>query len=397
MAFFRTSRTSPTSATSPMPVPNATRPGSRNDGIDLLRGLSILFVVVHHLALKFRLPLGPSLLGDVLPTRVIKGISFNGYEAVFVFFVISGFVITRRSLARYGSLDAMRWRHFYTLRAARIFPLLLPLLAVLCVMHLLGVPSFVIDKPGQSVAGALASALTMTLNWYEGRTNWLPGGWDVLWSLSIEECFYLVFPVFCLLLRGPWRVLALMALALSLPWTRSALQGNEIWQEKAYLPGMAAIAWGVLTALAMQRVTLPRQVARALAGLGVAGLLAVVFYGDVLWPLMHDHVMSLLCVSAALWLAAAHGSTRVVPRGLRWLTQMGRWSYEIYLSHMFVVLAVTPAYLAVANGDMRWTFLVYVPVLIVCTLLGGALHRHVSAPAARRLLRDRVTAAPAGA
>lgn len=382
-----------------MALPPAQAPAlrTRNDGIDLLRGLSILFVVVHHLALKFRLPLGPSLLGDVLPERIVKGISFNGYEAVFVFFVISGFVITRRSLERYGSLDAMRWRHFYAMRAVRIFPLLLLLLAVLSVMHLLGVPTFVINKPGQSLAGAVTSALTMTLNWYEGRTNWLPGGWDVLWSLSIEECFYLAFPLLCLLLRGPWRVLALVALAVSLPWTRAALAGNEIWQEKAYLPGMAAIAWGVLTALLMQRVTLSRGVARGLGVLGVAGLLAVVFFNDVLWPRLHDHVMLLLCLSAALWLAAAHGSVRAMPRGFGWLTQMGRWSYEIYLSHMFVVLAVTPAYRALAGNDMRWTFLVYVPALIVCTLLGGALHRHVSGPAARRLLPRQPDVTPAAA
>ncbi|MFK0376233.1 acyltransferase family protein [Pandoraea sp. NPDC090278] len=382
-----------------MALPPAQAPAlrTRNDGIDLLRGLSILFVVVHHLALKFRLPLGPSLLGDVLPERIVKGISFNGYEAVFVFFVISGFVITRRSLERYGSLDAMRWRHFYALRAVRIFPLLLLLLAVLSVMHLLGVPTFVINKPGQSLAGALTSALTMTLNWYEGRTNWLPGGWDVLWSLSIEECFYLAFPLLCLLLRGPWRVFALLALAVSLPWTRAALAGNEIWQEKAYLPGMAAIAWGVLTALLMQRVTLSRGVARGLGALGVTGLLAVVFFNDLLWPRLHDHVMLLLCLSAALWLAAAHGSMRAMPRGFGWLTQMGRWSYEIYLSHMFVVLAVTPAYRALAGDDMRWTFLVYVPVLIVCTLLGGALHRHVSGPAARRLLPRQPGVTPAAA
>ncbi|AJC22464.1 acyltransferase family protein [Pandoraea pulmonicola] len=374
---------------------HATSQRARNDGIDLLRGLSILFVVVHHLALKFRLPLGPSLLGDMLPQRIVNGLSFNGYEAVFVFFVISGFVITRRSLERYGSLDHMRWRNFYALRAVRIFPLLVMLLAVLAVMHWLAVPGFVINKPGQSLGGALASALTMTLNWYEGRTNWLPGAWDVLWSLSIEECFYLAFPLVCLVLRGHWRILALAMLALSLPWTRAALQGNEIWQEKAYLPGMAAIAWGVLTALAMQRVTLPRVIARAIGVLGVVGLLAVVFFGDVLWNALHDGVMLVLCASAACWLAAAHGSTRAVPRTWQWLTRMGRWSYEIYLSHMFVVLAVTPAYLALAGGDMRWTFLVYPPVLVACTFLGGVLHRCVSSPAARRLMRQE--AAPGAA
>lgn len=372
----------------PLPVsPERALPQrGRNDGIDLLRGLSILFVVAHHLALRFRLPLGPSLLGDILPKRIIDGLSFNGYEAVFVFFVISGFVITRRSLERYGSLDAFRWRNFYALRAVRIFPLLLLLLAILAVMHWLAVPGFVINKPGQTLGGALLSALTMTLNWYEGRTNWLPGAWDVLWSLSIEECFYLAFPLFCLAVRGPWRVMALIVLALSLPWTRAALHGNEIWQEKAYLPGMAAIAWGVLTALFVQRVTLPRQLARGVGVAAVLGLLAVVFFGDVLGRWLHDFIMLLLCASAACWLAAAHGSYRTVPRGFRWLTAMGRWSYEIYLSHMFVVLAVTPAYLALSGGDMRWTFLVYVPVVAVCTGLGAALHRYVSGPAARRFL-----------
>jgi peptidoglycan/LPS O-acetylase OafA/YrhL len=57
---------------------------TRNTGIDWLRGLAILLVIVHHLALPFRLPLRHSLLGAWLPTRLIDAISFNGYEAVFI-------------------------------------------------------------------------------------------------------------------------------------------------------------------------------------------------------------------------------------------------------------------------------------------------------------------------
>ncbi|MGQ5525565.1 acyltransferase family protein [Chitinimonas sp. PSY-7] len=355
----------------------------RNDAIDLLRGLSILLVVIHQLALPFRLPLGSGWLGDVLPKRFINGISFSGYESVFVFFVISGFVITRSVLERDGSLSNLCWRSFYTRRVTRILPLLLLLLVVLTIMHLLGVPQFVVDAPGQSLAAALMSALTMTLNWYEGRTGWLPGAWDVLWSLSIEESFYLAFPIFCLLLRAPWRVTGLWVLALSLPWAHAALRGNEIWQEKAYLPGMAAIAWGVLTALLVQRWSMPRRTARMLAVLAMVGLSATFFYADVLWRLIQEYAMLLLCLSPAAWLAASSGVTRTAPRGTRWLTHLGRWSYEIYLSHMFIVLAITGAYLAVSGNDLRWACLVYVPAIAVCALVGWWLHRYVSGPAAQ--------------
>lgn len=95
----------------------------RNFGIDLLRGISILFVIIHHLALPFRLPLKTGPIGEILPAFIINGISFNGYESVFIFFVISGFLITSRCLNKYGSLQNIKIKEFYFQRSKRIFPL----------------------------------------------------------------------------------------------------------------------------------------------------------------------------------------------------------------------------------------------------------------------------------
>ena len=76
----------------------------------------------------------------------------------------------------------------------------------------------------------------------------------MLWSLSIEEVFYLAFPVACLLL-GRTRLLvpALLLLALSIPVVRASIHHDEIWSEENYLQGMAAIATGVLAALLVRR------------------------------------------------------------------------------------------------------------------------------------------------
>jgi len=101
----------------------------RNGGIDVLRGISILLVIFNHVGI--RMPLARSALAGVLPAWLISVLNWRGYEAVFVFFVISGFLITGMSLQRWGSLNRIGIRGFYARRFARIAPLLVAVVFVL--------------------------------------------------------------------------------------------------------------------------------------------------------------------------------------------------------------------------------------------------------------------------
>lgn len=370
---------------------------ARNPGIDLLRGLSILFVILNHLGL--RIPLKQTALADVLPAWFLGRLNYNGYEAVFVFFVISGFLIAGNALRRWGGLERIDLRAFYARRFARIVPCLLALVAVLAMLHLLAMPDYTISRPGQSLPGAIWAAIGLHLNWYEGRTGYLPGNWDVLWSLSIEEVFYIGFPLVCLFARRRWVLMPLLTLlALSMPWTHAALRGNEIWQEKAYLPGMSAIAMGVLGALLASHWRVPpRRTGMLLGWLGAIGLMATTIDGATMWHLLRDGYMLLLAGSALCLLLACEqcqqrGAWQTWP-GLGWLRSCGRLSYEIYLSHMFVVFAVVRLF-KFAGGDLRLGFFWYLLALPLCWLLGTVAERWLSLPC-ERWLRAQLLRKPA--
>jgi peptidoglycan/LPS O-acetylase OafA/YrhL len=364
---------------------------ARNPGIDLLRGLSILLVLLNHIGIRIRLTDG--VLAGVFPKQALTDLTFNGSEGVIIFFVISGFLIATNSMQRWGSLGTIDVRAFYVRRASRIVPCLLALVVILSALDLAHIPDYVI-RPPQSLTHAVASAFGLYLNWYEGHTGYLPANWDVLWSLSIEEVFYLGFPLVCLLLRRDWILAPVLALlALSQAPALKSIVGNPIWREKAYLPGMAAIAAGVLAAIvAAHLVSNKRWLCIALIVFGACGVFADLGFEDNLFHWIGFWVLFLLTISAACLVLGFHLQARAVPgwslRGTGWLQSFGRLSYEIYLTHMFVVLAVVRIF-KMGHGGIRWGFVWYLPAIGLAWVLGWLVAKYFSGPC-ERLLRQRL-------
>jgi peptidoglycan/LPS O-acetylase OafA/YrhL len=362
--------------------------GARNrfDGIDVLRGLSIVAVVLHHINLRM-------MFNDVsfekfLPAQLGKILFWNGANGVTVFFAISGFLITTTASRRSNSLGELSVPAFYRLRFARIAPLLLALLAVLSILHLTHVSGFRIDADRASLPRALFAALTFHVNWLESTHGYLPGSWDVLWSLSVEEVFYLFFPLFCKITRGRAAFVVLLLLFVGIgPLARTVLTKNSLWADYGYLSSMDCIAMGCLAALLARAVQLPKGALRGLRVLG-AGWMALILLARPVSRWLHLYELGLdvsaLAFGTCLVMLALAQENRSGSRPTRLLRWFGRNSYEVYLTHMFLVMWSVQIFLALGLS-LRWAPPLYLLVLAASGVLGAAVARWYSEPMNRKL------------
>jgi peptidoglycan/LPS O-acetylase OafA/YrhL len=177
-------------------VPVLPRSPERLPSLDGLRALSIALVVIGHAAAT--MPPMPSWLSAVM--CVVS----NGELGVAFFFVISGYLITHLLLRELAATGTISFHNFYVRRVTRIFPAFYTYLAILVALAACG---YVNVHAGDFLASGcfLWNYLPMTSGWWLGQT----------WSLSVEEQFYLLWPV-TLFLLGPrkaaWLAILLIAL-----------------------------------------------------------------------------------------------------------------------------------------------------------------------------------------
>ena len=369
---------------------NPARSWTRLDGVDLLRALAIFFVLMNHVNMRLLFAKVPYTRG--LPTQVVHSLVWNGQFGVQIFFAVSGFLITSTSLRRWGSLSRVSVRDFYLLRFARIGPLLLLLLAVLSVFHCAHLKDFVVPVKTGGLGRSLLAALTFHVNVLEARRGYLPGNWDVLWSLSVEEMFYLFFPLVCLLLgRGRLLVVLLLTFVALGPFARTALaHGNEVWQEYSYLGGMDAIALGCLTAFYVTRSRPSRSVRLTMGTLGGALLMFSLGFSmqAYAWGLGRNGLnMTILALGTCLVISVAAQTNWRSPRVFKPLLVLGQRSYEVYLTHMFAVFALFHLFVLVGK-PMRMVAALFVTVILFAGVLGELVARFYSEPM-NRWLRER--------
>ena len=362
---------------------------ARVDGIDLLRGAAIFFVLMNHVNMQLLFRDVPYLVG--LPTQLAYTLVWKGQLGVQMFFAVSGYLITSTSIRRWGIPDGIRIRDFYWLRFARIAPLMILLLAVLSGLDLFGVKHFVVDQKTGGLGRALLAALTFHINYLEATRGYLPGSWDILWSLSVEEMFYLFFPLVARVLRkNGWLMVLLALLVVAGPFARAKeFDANPVWREYSYMGGMDAIAMGCLTAMVLAGRKISRQWVWVCGSAGAA--LLVFCFGFSLeaykigWG-RSGLLMSVVGMGACLVIAAAVQSGWKAPRVLAPLLQMGQRSYEIYLTHMFVVIGAFFVFVAWGN-PLSWVWWIFAAVMVVATLLGWVVSVGFSEPMNRWLRR----------
>ena len=327
---------------------------------------------------------------DGVPKQLASSLVWQGQAGVQIFFAVSGFLITATSIRRWGSLGQIRIRQFYLLRFARIAPLFLVLLLILGILHALQVKNYIVSAKVGGLPAALTAAFTLRVGLLEATRGYLPGNWDILWSLSVEEAFYVGFPLACRLLgRGKWLIALLVAFVLIGPFGRTILtHGNETWQEYSYLGGMDAIAMGCLTAIITAHRSFSRGTLTAFKWAGLAILVFCLGFSREVQRLGLGRAglgMSLLAIGACLLITVAAQTNWHAPRVASPLLDYGRRSYEVYLTHMFVVFVCFDFFMAKTSRSLRLIPVLFAVVILVAGILGEIVGRFYSEPANRWL------------
>ena len=303
--------------------------------LDGLRAVAVVSVILFHLGLPY---------------------TPGGFVGVDVFFVLSGYLITRQIAwelreGRFSLLD------FYDRRIRRLFPALFVMLFVSTIIALFVLLPRDLDGFGESLVAA-ATSISNFYFWSESG-YFAPAAETIpllhTWSLAVEEQFYLLFPLMLMLVwrwRQAYVAHSLIALAI-LSFAISVWAARHTPDAAFYL--LPSRAWellvGSLLALAPARQRLPSWLRTAALNLGLAGIAIAVLTFHTRMP-FPGFAAALQVFACALIIWAGHASSASAPDGapsrslvvsllaLRPMVFVGLISYSLYLWHWPIIVFV---------------------------------------------------------
>ncbi|MES2962617.1 MAG: acyltransferase family protein [Bdellovibrionota bacterium] len=362
--------------------------------IDGLRALAALSVLLFHFKVPF-----------------FEG----GYVGVDIFLVISGYLIYGTSLSKVADLAGIA--NFFRRRIARIFPALILVIVATLLGTRLVIPA---RKVGDTYEAALAGLGFFANHYFAATTDYFTTATTSpfihLWSISLEEQFYLIFP-FVLLAASRWRLQAMLALLI---FSLGASLVYENTSAVYYLLPFRIWEFCLGAAMIHMRPPTSAKFAELSAATGLALIGSGLWLASALWKF--DHILP--AAGTALVLSSGLISNAVSERiGNSLFAKIGQASYSIYLLHwplwilffvrasrapspletvLLIVLTLglamvtfrfieRPALRTIRAASMKRTFLFALVALISCAGMALSLDHEL-----KNSLLPRITESPLG-
>ena len=346
--------------------------------LDGLRALAVLAVLLYH----GQVPWVP-----------------GGWLGVDLFFVLSGYLITGLLLAEWDAGGGIDLRGFWSRRARRLLPALFCTLAAVAAYGALLAPPTTLGRlrwDGLATLGYVANWRLMASRQSYFEQFFDPSPLTHMWSLGIEEQYYLLWP---LLLLGALRLAGGRTRPL-LVGTLLATLASALAMATLYRPGgdpsrvyygtdtrAQALLLGGALALALARRGSPagprgRALVDGLGALGLAGLLAmmVAVGGDARWMYLGGFAVAAAAAGAAVVAAVQPAGRLRALLAVAPLPGIGRISYGLYLWHW-------PAYVVLSPDRTRLDGPALLALRLAATFaLAGLSYRLVELPVRRGAL-----------
>ncbi|WHX98107.1 acyltransferase family protein [Neobacillus sp. DY30] len=342
-------------------------------GIDGLRAIAVIGVILYHLNIPW-----------------FQG----GFTGVTVFFVLSGYLITDLLIDEWNKNDKIDYIHFMIRRFRRLAPALLSMIFIVTLLVI-----FTNHPSYEKLRSDLLPSLLYVTNWwyifhevsYFDRFG--PASpFTHIWSLGIEEQFYLIWPLlvilgFTFLKRKRFRILAILLGVVASAWLMAFLYVPGGDPSRVYY-GTDTRAFSLLLGAVLAFVwpsqklskTLPRHASMVLEMVGVLGLLMILINFSVISEFDSFHYqggMLLLSMMTTLVVAAlAHPASKLGKwlsvKPLRWI---GVRSYGIYLWHYPIIILTTP--IVNTDGINLWRIILQLGATMIISALS---YRFVETP-----------------